>query len=78
MKIQGNFSSPSAQLIDIELVRCENKHYCKSPEEINEFLRNKFFLLMYNQIRFDTELYKTESFVHESITEWITINTQTI
>ena len=78
MEIQGNFSSPSARLIDIELVRCENQHYCKSSEEITEYLRNKYFLLMYNQIRFDSEKYKTEAFVHESVTEWIAINTQTI
>ena len=36
---------------------CLNKSYCKSPEQILNFVRGKFLLLLHNQIRFDSEKY---------------------
>ena len=78
MRIYGDFSSQEARLIDLQLVKCHDKDYCKSDEYIQEFMKDKYFLLLSNRIRFDSEQYRTNAFVSESVFEWITINTQVI
>ena len=76
MYIYGDFSAASARLIDIKLVKCHDQDYCKSDEEILDFVANKFMLLMKNQIRWNHEKFGKDSFVKESLMDWVTINTQ--
>ena len=76
MKLYGDFNSQAARLIDFQLIKCHDQDYCKSDEEIMEFMKNKFILMLSNKVRFDPEKYSTEAFVEESVLEWITINTQ--
>ena len=75
MKLYGDFNSQAARLIDFQLIKCHDQDYCKSDEEIMEFMKNKFILMLSNKVRFDPEKYSTEAFVEESVLEWITINT---
>ena len=56
MRINGDFNSAEARLLDIKLVKCHGHSYCKSDEEITNFLKDKFLLLLYNKIRFDVNL----------------------
>ena len=64
-----------ARLIDIQLVMCHDQDYCKSEEEIRDFMSNNFLVLMKNQYRFDHTEFGKDSFIKESAFDWITINT---
>ena len=55
------------------LNRCHDKPYCKSKEEIDEFLTGKFLLILTNQIRFDSSKYSEDSIVQESRVDWIRV-----
>ena len=55
MKIYGDFSTAEARLIDLQLVKCHGEDYCKSDDEINQFMRDKWLVLLYNRIRFDPD-----------------------
>ena len=65
MKIRGTFQTERASLLEVQLVRCFNStEYddrqvtCKSEEEITEFIRGNYIILVYNHRRFNPELYK--------------------
>ena len=66
MRINGDWDSNSARLIDLKLAKCHGHSYCKTDEEITDFMKDKFLLLLYNKIRFDGNLYGQEAFVEES------------
>ena len=48
---------------------------CKSEDEIDAFMKNKFLYLLYNQKRFLPQKYKDESIVEESSGVWLPVNT---
>ena len=67
----------------MQLTRCydggyfaENGVTCKSDTEITKFLRNKFFIILYNQKRFDSADFSEDSILKESKVLWLPINTQ--
>ena len=53
---------------------CKNKTICESEENIRQWLRGKYILLLYNQVRFDSEAYFYESAVKESRLAYIPIS----
>ena len=59
--IFGDYNSVSANLINIQLVKCNNVTQpgveCKSDEEILNFFRGKYILLLYNENRFNSQFY---------------------
>ena len=76
MYIYGDYSSSKARLLDIKLIRCHGHDYCASDEEITAFLRDKFLILLYNQILFDANEYNERSVLEQSMFQWIPVNTQ--
>jgi len=54
----------------------EQDFVCKSKAEILSFFRDKFLLIMYSQVRFDSEKFGEDSIIAESQLNWVTINTQ--
>ena len=48
LKIYGTFSSKKAQVFRASLNRCSGKDFCKSEEEINEFMKDKYLLVLTN------------------------------
>ena len=73
--ISGNFNTGNASQIRVYLNRCQGKDYCKTDEEINEFIRGKFLIVYVNEIRFDSQFYGEESIIKESRMDWISIST---
>ena len=63
-------------MITAKLKKCAGHDYCVSEEELKDFLRDKFILLLHNQIRFESRYFKEAAIVTESFLQWITINTQ--
>ena len=60
--------------MNFQLVKCHGHDYCKSDEEIRAHLRNKFVLMLQNQIRFEPRNIREEAAVKESRLTWIPIN----
>lgn len=75
MYLYGDYNSPRARLIELQLEMCLDKPYCKSKDEITEFMRDKYLILLYNQINFDSDLYGENSIIPESNLIWIPVNT---
>ena len=50
--------------------------FCKTEEEIDDFMRGKYLLLLNNQIRFDAQEYNEDSIKMESRIRWITLSTK--
>ena len=55
---------------------CQGHEECKTEEEIRKWLKRKYILLLYNQIRFETEGYFDEAAKKESRVLYFPINTQ--
>ena len=52
--ISGNFNTVNASQIRVYLNKCQDKDYCKTDEEINDFIRGKYLIVYVNEIRFDS------------------------
>ena len=63
MEIYGNFDAKKAKLLRAYLDRCHDMDYCRSEEEIDEYMKDKYLLMLRNQIRFDSSLYYYDSIV---------------
>ena len=74
LRARGDFHSKSARTLQFQLKRCVNSTdsdiVCKSNEEITEFMKGKYMLLMSNQIRFEPKVFGEESIVAESSVAW--------
>ena len=46
--ISGNYDSETARNIRIKLERCMGKDYCKSQEYIDDFITNKYLVILKN------------------------------
>ena len=71
----GDYNSLAARTITVQLKKCHGKVYCKSDEEINKFIRDKYLLMLNNQIRLDSSKYGAESIIMESRITWFRIST---
>lgn len=77
MFIYGDFDTAKTRQLNIQLKRCTGPG-CKTEAEILEFFRDKFLVLMYNQVRFKKDRFHEASIEQESRTLWYPINTQTL
>ena len=53
LKFYGSWETEDAGLLNIKLRRCHDRPDCKSEEEITEYFKLKFLILLYNQVLFD-------------------------
>ena len=70
LEIYGSYDSKKGKRLQVYLNKCLGKDYCRSDEEIQQFFRYKFLLLLKNQIRFDSEKIGSESITLESRADW--------
>ena len=73
--IYGDYNSLKARNMDMQLIRCHDRLDCKSESEITAYLRDKFLILMHNEVRFDSNKYGSEAIIQESRLQWIPVNT---
>ena len=80
VQLQGDYNSVRAQSLVLNFEKCQNSTsgtICKSPEDIDMWLRRKFVLVNSNRMRFSTRDYKSRSKIaKESHLSWIPINSQ--
>ena len=57
--IWGDYNSEKAQQLMINFYRCNpddhDPGFCKSDDEFNDWLVGKYIVLLYNQIRFESD-----------------------
>ena len=63
MYIHGSYNSKTARLVNIQLRRCRGRTDCKTDEEIKDFFRNKYLLILQNQVRFETKYFGEEAII---------------
>lgn len=79
LEIYGSYNSFRAKQLIITVDRCVNTTEvtnCKSDEEIDKFLRNKYVLFVYNQRLFNMSNYGYESISMKSHVSWIKVSNQ--
>ena len=53
---------------------CEGHDYCKTEREIRDWLSGKYIVLLYNQVRFKTEEFGSDSLVKEARIMYIPVS----
>ena len=74
MRLYGDYNSLSARTMRIQLMKCKGEVYCKSEEEINNFVRDKYLLMLNNQIRFDSNQFGPYSIIMKSRISWFRVS----
>ena len=74
LMIRGDYNSNSAQMLLVTFNRCHDRSDCKSKEDIDEFIRGKYLVVMKNTVRFDSVLLAKNAVVKESILTWFPIS----
>ena len=80
--LYGDFNSATGDQLNVQFVRCNNATRleeglpadCLSDEDITTFTMNKFILVLYNQVRFDSSKYGEDAITKESRVQWVPIN----
>ena len=79
-KIFGDYNSYKASQFNVQFLKCNKDIHpdveCKSDAEITEFIRGKFMMLVFNQVRFDSSQYGHDSIISESKLQWVPVNSQ--
>ena len=76
LRIWGDYNSAKAQQIIVRFKMCIGEDNCESEENIREWLKRKYIVILHNQIRFDSEQYFADSRVPESRIIYIPISSQ--
>ena len=76
MFLRGDYNSNTANQFNVQLQRCHDRPDCKSEAEIDAYLKNKYLIILYNQIRFDSRYYGQDSIVPESRLHWVQVSSQ--
>ena len=48
LEIYGNFNAKKAKILRAYLHRCHGKVYCKTAEEMDEYMKDKYLLILRN------------------------------
>ena len=81
VSVRGSYDTEEGRIIKVLLEKCDQYSVrddleCKSEEEIEEYFSDKYFLLLSNQVRFESEEFSNDKIVKESLIKKIKINTQ--
>lgn len=74
--IWGDYNSAMAMQLAVKFHMCEGKPYCKSKDEIRNWLSGKYIVLLYNSMRFLTEEFGEEKTMSEARIIYIPISSQ--
>ena len=77
-EISGDWNSDEGSSLYFQLERCDpaKRRDCKGKEAEQEFLKDKYLIMAYNQMRFDDGTYGSEAVETEQALDWININMQ--
>ena len=78
IRLYGDYNSLEAQIINVYYERCNNQtivpmNTCHSNEEITNFLKRKFIIVLQNQERFQSHKYDESRIIKEAKFRWFAI-----
>jgi hypothetical protein len=75
-EIYGNWNSDVGSFLYFQLERCDpsKRDDCKGKRAEREYLKDKYLVMAYNQMRFNNGVYGSDSVETEQALEWININ----
>lgn len=80
IELYGNYNSDSAKLLSFRVERCQNFTAagvpCAEESEIDQYLKDKFMLVIYNQKIFNVTEYHEEARKFVAKMAWIKISTR--
>ena len=77
MRLQGDYSSETASLLEVRIEKCVGHDYCRDEKEIDDFFKaDKYIIMLNNQIRFNSELHNEDSIIKESVLYWMPPDTE--
>ena len=53
MFIYGDYNADKTSQFNIQFIKCHDRPDCKSDKEITASIKNKYMVILYNQVRFD-------------------------
>ena len=66
ISLWGDYNTEKAQNLMVMFEMCEGRADCKSEEEIRDWLKQKFIVLLYNTVSFDPSGYDQDTLIRES------------
>ena len=57
LNLKGGWDGENRDVLWVSIFRCENKDYCKSKEEIDQFIDSHYIELIYNQQTYIPTIY---------------------
>ena len=77
VQLNGDYNSYKARVLKIAFEKCDREKnpigFCATEEEITDFLKRKFIMIIQNQFRFQTSEYDEDRIVQESKLVWFPI-----
>lgn len=70
LRLAGEYSSDEGSFVKVSLNACVGQAHCKSDQEIKDYLRGSYMLLLTNQMRFDSTRFGPDAIVRESRISW--------
>ena len=75
--IWGDYNSAKAMQLSVRFKMCEGETWCESEENIRKWLKQKYIVILYNQVNFEHNKFHQDSFKEESRLSYIPISSQT-
>ncbi len=75
LSFYGSWDTENTSMLEVLLRRCSSRPDCKSDTEITAFFREKFLIVLHNNVLFDDKNLNHRTVKRESAFKWLSINT---
>ena len=74
----GDFASEESRQFNIDFVKCNTTEHddCKTDKQVEEYVRDKYLLILSNQVKFVNSQYGEKSVVPRTNLQWSRFNSQ--
>jgi hypothetical protein len=79
VNLVGNWNTESAKVLEFYFEKCdsEKRETCKSEEEVQEWMKDKYLILAYNRQLFMTDKFGEKRFKKNSYLDWLPVDIET-
>ena len=67
LEFYGVYKSENNRMLRILMSRCSGKPYCKSDDEINEFVNSHTVYLLYNDQRYNPDIFEDDRTIEKFV-----------
>jgi len=79
VNLVGNWNTETAKVLEFYFEKCdsEKRETCKSEEEVQEWMKDKYLILAYNRQLFMTDKFGEKRFKKNSYLDWLPVDIET-